>query len=246
MRYTTATAQQTAQRDYYARTAESYDQAHYSGTDSHQFALAWLRGTIELLGVESVLDIGSGTGRALLTLKEAVPGLRVVGIEPSEELRKIGYRKGLSSSELISGDVMNLEQADESFDLVTEFATLHHIPDPRRAVDEMLRVARVGIFISDSNRFGQGSAAARTLKRAIGALGLWRAFDFIRSGGRGYQISEGDGLFYSYSVYDNYAQIAATCPSIHVMNTLPAGKNPVSTSPEVALLGLKQRLICSS
>ena len=41
------------------------------------------------------------------------------------------------------------------------------------------------------------------LKLPIYKLGLWRTFDFIRTRGKRYQISAGDGLFYSYSVYDS-------------------------------------------
>lgn len=246
MKLTTVEGQQQAQRAYYAKTAQAYDQAHFGKTDSHQFALAWLRSTIELLGITSVLDIGSGTGRALLTLKEAVPGLRAVGIEPSQELREIGFAKGLSQSELIDGNAHSLDFADGSFDIVCEFGALHHIPEPHRAVDEMLRVAHTGVFISDCNNFGQGSIAARLAKRAIRFAGLWRTFDKIRTRGKGYHISEGDGLYYSYSVFDNYPQIAAVCPSIHLMNTVPAGLNPFFSAPQVALLGLKESPICSA
>lgn len=246
MRLISPEAQQQAQRAYYAKTAQSYDLAHISKSDCHQFALAWLRGTIELLGIRSILDIGSGTGRALLTLKQAFPDLKVVGIEPSRELREIGYGKGLDQTELIDGNVLDLDFESGSFDIVTEFGTLHHVPDPRRAVDEMLRVARVGIFMSDCNNFGQGGTSARVIKRTIRNLGLWKLFDHLRTRGKGYHVSEGDGLYYSYSVFDNYRQIANLCPSVHVMNTLPAGINPLFSSPEVALLGLKEPIICSA
>ena len=236
-------AQQSMQREYYARTADRYDEYHYRGIDEHQFALAWLKGVIDLFGITSVLDIGSGTGRALLTLKAACPKLRIVGIEPSAALREQGYAKGLAKEELIDGDVHGLDFADAAFDLVCEFATLHHVPSPRRAVDEMLRVAKTAIFISDANNFGEGSAGARRVKQGLRALGLWRMFDYVRTRGKGYMISEGDGLFYSYSVFDNYDQIAQACHSVHVMNTRLAGIDPFRTAAVVALLGLKQDLM---
>lgn len=68
-------------------------------------------------------------------------------------------------------------------------------------MSEMLRVAQKAIFISDANNFGQGRFLARTAKQALNALGLWKTVDFIKTKGKGYTISEGDGLAYSYSVF---------------------------------------------
>lgn len=89
-----------------------------------------------------------------------------------------------------------------------EFATLHHAPDPNGIVKEMLRVARKGILLCDSNRFGQGPIAARLLKLALYKCGLWKPFTYLRTMGKGYRITEGDGLAYSYSVYDSLTAIS--------------------------------------
>jgi hypothetical protein len=72
----------------------------------------------------------------------------------------------------------------------------------------MLRVARKAVFISDSNRFGQGSRAVRLIKLGLYKTRLWRVNKYIRTSGKGYQITEGDGLAYSYSVYDSLEEIA--------------------------------------
>ena len=230
------------QRKYYADTAAKYDAMQISEQDEHQFALAILSSMIEYHGIRSVLDIGSGTGRALRYLKSRHPGVRFVGIEPVEALRKVGYAAGLAEHELIAGDVNALQAADGEFDLVCEFAVLHHVPRPAQAVGEMLRVARKAIFISDANNFGQGGGIARLIKRTIAALGLWRAFDYVRTGGKGYHVSAGDGLFYSYSVYNNYRQIRAACRAVHFFNTVDAAPDLPHTAPHVALLGLKRQL----
>jgi hypothetical protein len=74
-------------------------------------------------------------------------------------------------------------------------------------VREMIRVARKGISMSDSNRFAGGRMSARHLKLALYRLGLWRAVDWIKTGGRGYLYDEGDGVFYSYSLYDSYDMV---------------------------------------
>jgi hypothetical protein len=71
----------------------------------------------------------------------------------------------------------------------------------------MLRVARRAVFLSDNNRFGHGPFVSRLLKLALYRTGLWSTVNRIKTGGRGYRISEGDGLSYSYSVYDSLPQL---------------------------------------
>ena len=227
------------QRNYYRTTADQYDRMHNSSADSHAFALAVLVSMIDFFGIQSILDVGSGTGRALLAIKRSHPAVRLVGIEPSPEMRSQGHTNGLAANELIDGDAQSLSFGDESFDLVCEFGALHHIPKPRKAVCEMLRVARKGIFISDGNNFGQGSLISRCVKQVINAFGFWPVADFIKTRGRGYMISDGDGVAYSYSVFNDYDQIAALCKRIHLINTEGSGPNLYRSAPHIALLGLK-------
>jgi ubiquinone/menaquinone biosynthesis C-methylase UbiE len=228
------------QRQYYAQTADRYDSMHVHTGDEHYFALDVMLAAVDFCGIESVLDIGSGTGRAIAHVKRARPALRVKGVEPVLELRDIAYRNGISREDLIAGDVLALPFEDGAFDLVCEYGVLHHIETPARAVAEMLRVAKKAVFIADSNNFGQGSVFARTMKQTFHALGLWPLIDFIKTRGRGYTISDGDGLAYSYSVFNDYGQIRAQCKSVHLVNTLDAGVNPYRTATHVALLGIKQ------
>lgn len=229
------------QRAYYARTANQYDEVHVHDEGEHEFALDFLCSTLSSLGIHSVLDIGCGTGRALLKVKQRMPNITTVGIEPSSELRAVGHSKGLADTELMDGNAMQLAFPDQSFDLVCEFGVLHHVPVPSKAVSEMLRVARKAIFISDSNNFGQGGTLSRLVKQAINALGLWPAANLIKTKGKGYTISEGDGLYYSYSVFNDYPQIARACKSTHLFNTVPLsnGTNLYRSATHVALLGVK-------
>jgi ubiquinone/menaquinone biosynthesis C-methylase UbiE len=228
------------QRTYYRHTARDYDAQHLNDdNDEHRFAIRILEAIVDCYGIRSILDIGAGTGRVARHFRNRHPGVRVVSVEPVVELREIGYANGLSRQELVDGDVNNLAFRDGEFDLVCEFAVLHHVRNPRRAVDEMLRVAKVGIFISDSNNFGQGSRLARIAKQSLNALRLWKVADYIKTGGKGYSISEGDGLAYSYSVFNNYGQIARKCRTF-LFNTHPAGMNPYRSASDVALFGLKR------
>jgi ubiquinone/menaquinone biosynthesis C-methylase UbiE len=228
------------QREYYARSANQYDSMHVDGSIEHNFALQFMMGVVRHLGVRSILDLGSGTGRALLKIKSELPGIKILGLEPSAELRGVGHAKGLSETELVGGDAMNLAYGDGSFDLACEFGALHHIPVPSKAVSEMLRVSRRAIFISDTNNFGHGSGLARLTKQAFNALGLWPLVDKIKTKGKGYTISEGDGLAYSYSVFNDFMQVRNACASLHMLNTLDGGPNLYRTASHVALLGIKQ------
>lgn len=228
------------QREYYKTTAREYDSSHLLGEAEHDFALMVLESIIRHHDIRSVLDIGAGTGRVAVYLKSRFPELRVASIEPVEALREIGHAKGLSTEELRDGDAKNLDFADGAFDLVSEFGVLHHIPGPSAAVREMLRVARVGIFISDTNNFGTGGALSRLMKQAINAVGLWRLADLIKTRGTGYTISEGDGLAYSYSVFNDFDLIKSQCKSVHHMNTLDGGINPYRTASHTALFGVKK------
>jgi len=103
----------------------------------------------------------------------------------------------------------------------------------------MLRVAKKAFFLSDSNNFGQGSRTTRTLKQILNTIGLWEVADHLKTGGKGYFISEGDGLAYSYSVFSDYKLIREHCKSIHILNTRGSGVNPYRNASHVACLGTK-------
>lgn len=225
------------QRRYYAETASRYEGMR---GDEHFFGLTFLVAALDYLEVRSVLDIGSGTGRAVSYIRKHRPDVRVLGIEPVAELREVGYAKGLSPADLVDGDATKLEFRAQEFDLVCEFGALHHIRTPEVAVSEMLRVAERAVFIADANNFGQGSPAIRSVKQIINFLGLWPLADFVKTRGKGYMESEGDGIAYSYSVFSSYKQIRAQCKSVHVLNTGDGEINPYKTARHVALLGIKK------
>lgn len=236
-----ADARIQAQRDYYARTAEHYDSMHMSGVDEHQFALSAFAGMVRMLGAESVLDVGAGTGRAIDALKKELPDSRLVGVEPVAALREVGHQRGIPADQLVDGDALALPFPDNSFDFVIETAVLHHVPDPARAVREMARVARKGVLISDSNKFGQGRPAVRWAKQLIGALGLWNPLIWLTTGGKMSKWSEGDGVYFSYSVFDNLDELTREFPRLIWLTTSPLqGTDIKRGTPQVAVLALKQ------
>ena len=60
---------------------------------------------------------------------------------------------------LIAGTGDKLPFDNNSIDVVCEFAVLHHVPKSRLVLDEMCRVARQMVVISDCNFVGQGNFA---------------------------------------------------------------------------------------
>jgi len=225
------------QRKYYADTAARYEEMHVEEQDEHFFALGFLAASVEYLKIQSILDIGSGTGRAIRYIKRRCPGIRIVGVEPVPELREQAYKLGVAHDEIVDGDALKLVYKDGAFDLVCAFGVLHHVKTPNVAIAEMLRVAAKAIFISDANNFGQGSYVPRSIKQLINAFGLWGVANLIKTRGKGYIYTEGDGVSYSYSVFNNYDQIKKSC-DIHLFNTIGDGKHAYKDASHVALLAV--------
>lgn len=191
------------QRAYYTGGSPLLDPAE-GIVGSHDLAQSLLIGFLGGIEVASLLDVGAGTGRMLAKIKEIYPGIEVKGVEPSPDLRAVSVERwGLKPGQIVEGDATKLPFADASVDVVSAFGILHHIKDHARAVAELARVARKAVVISDVNCYGQGGKPVRLVKHALRALRLWDAATWLRSGGKGYFWSEGDGVYYSYSLIDD-------------------------------------------
>jgi ubiquinone/menaquinone biosynthesis C-methylase UbiE len=191
------------QRRYYTETASRYDSMHRHEGSTDPWIAKFLQVMIGTLGIQSILDVGMATGRGMRDLKEALPDIFVCGIEPVAALLAQGVTDGMNLP-MVCGTGESLPFADASFDAVCEFSILHHAANPAAVIREMMRVAKTAVFICDSNRFGQGSLASRVIKLVLYKTRLWGAYNYLRTGGKRYRITEGDGLSYSYSVYDSF------------------------------------------
>ncbi|HEY7337645.1 MAG TPA: class I SAM-dependent methyltransferase [Bryobacteraceae bacterium] len=219
---------------YYQRTAGSYDEWHVQTGDEHFVALKYVSSLMRELAARSVLDVGCGTGRVLSYLSSKDPSLELVGIEPEESLRRIAVeRNGLPSSSIRTGNGARLPFPDQSFDVVCEFAVLHHVQpsQTRRVVGEMLRTARKAVVLSDENRFAYGSLSLRLLKLALWRLGLFPAFYWVKTGGKGYRYSEEDGVAYSFSVFDALPQISEWADRVIMVPLDRSKRDPVYQVP---------------
>ncbi|MCD9574743.1 class I SAM-dependent methyltransferase [Flavobacterium soyae] len=81
-----------------------------------------------------ILDIGAGTGDFLLTAKN--DGWNVIGVEPSERAKNIAKQKGISFVEEIS------ELENNSFDVITMWHVLEHVPNLELQIQELKRLLK--------------------------------------------------------------------------------------------------------
>jgi len=81
-----------------------------------------------------LLDIGAGTGDFLLTAKNN--GWETIGVEPSDRAKNIAKQKGISFVEEIS----TLE--NHSFDAITMWHVLEHVPNLEEQIQELKRLLK--------------------------------------------------------------------------------------------------------
>jgi SAM-dependent methyltransferase len=94
-----------------------------------------------------VLEVGCGEGIVLATLAARLPGTRFDGLE-LDEVALGRARVRCPGAGLVRGDACELPFGSQSFDLVVCLEVLEHLPEPRRALRELRRVARTGCLLS--------------------------------------------------------------------------------------------------
>ena len=92
-----------------------------------------------------VLDVGSGTGALAFAMAGAMPSVRVTGVDPSAGY--VRYAQGRTRSDRVRffvGDAQALQLPDATFDKTLSLLVINFIPDPAKALREMIRVTRPG------------------------------------------------------------------------------------------------------
>ena len=226
--------------EYYERTAREYAALHMRPKDGHYIALEYIVGLAAALGVRSILDVGAGLGRAASFIATRASDVDITSIEPSAALIQQSHA---NSPRYVRAIGEKLPFADQSFDAVLATGTLHHTPQPPAVISEMTRVARVAVFLSDANRFGQGRFLVRLAKLSLYRLRLWDLTMWLRTRGTRTLYSEGDGEFYSYSLFDSYEQVEAWGDRTFLIPTVPASsrsRSPLVSSSQLLLCGVRE------
>lgn len=111
-----------------------------------------------------VIEIGCGRGGFAKYLVEQ--GADLVAADFSEKAIEITRRRlaGRPNCEILVADVENIPFPPETFDLVVSLETLEHVPDPDKALAELVRVAKIGARV------------VITTPNYLSLVGLWRIY----------------------------------------------------------------------
>jgi ubiquinone/menaquinone biosynthesis C-methylase UbiE len=177
-----------------------YGLSRRTGAALHLLAMAGARPP------RAVLDIGAADGAMARELARRFPERRFVGLEPDRGLRRLAA----TQTPTVAGDARRLPFASGSFDVVLLSATLKHIPDPARVLEECLRVLvpgghlllldpspwgiRIGLFLGHfDRRYVPNIWSLSMTTRRLGAAGfeILRAYRYMIAPLR---LPGGDGL----------------------------------------------------
>jgi ubiquinone/menaquinone biosynthesis C-methylase UbiE len=106
--------------------------------------------TVRPLNVESILDVGTGEGFTLARLTQEKIGKKLEGIEYLKEAIKLG--KTLHPHLAIKqGTIYQLPYKDNSFELVISTEVLEHLRDPKKGLQEVIRVSKKYVLLTVPN-----------------------------------------------------------------------------------------------
>ena len=154
----------------YDLAADRYDSIkHFDADWERRFLGEALAGAIGSLPGARLLDVGAGTGRTARALLPAsdFDGL-LVCLEPSRRMLALGRR--LTAHPAVAwarGWALPLPFPSGAFDFVVSLEMLEFTPNPRRTVQELVRVLRPGGWLLITNRVSRDARwiFGRTVRR---------------------------------------------------------------------------------
>ena len=142
---TVRTARADKAADYFAEVADEWDRLREMHAPTAEVEQAMLDAVPQPF-VESVLDIGTGTGRILELFADRVQ--RGLGIDFSRQMLGVARARldddKLSHCSVRQGDIYDLDVPDESRSVVVLHHVLHFLPDPATAIEAASRVLAPG------------------------------------------------------------------------------------------------------
>jgi ArsR family transcriptional regulator len=129
--------------EYFSENAASWDHIRSLHVPDRAVEAA----LIKLVGkrpFQSMLDLGTGTGRLLEIFSPLYR--RGVGIDMSREMLTVARanldKAGVANAQVRQGDIFSPPVERNAFDLVTIHQVLHYLDDPARAIAEAARLLR--------------------------------------------------------------------------------------------------------
>jgi ubiquinone/menaquinone biosynthesis C-methylase UbiE len=110
----------------------------------------FLRRVVDLVATDRprrVLEVGCGEGMVISRIARRYPGIHVDGLE-LDAGALAEARARCPAVPLVRGDACALPVRSGSYDLVVCLEVLEHLPDPARALEELLRVTRRACLLS--------------------------------------------------------------------------------------------------
>lgn len=127
--------------------------------------LDWLLGAFP--AARRVLEVGCGSGHFTAWLGRR--GLLPIGLDRAPAMLA-ALRERQPACPVLLADAAALPVHDRAVDLVVFVATLEFIEDPRRALVEAVRAARLGVVVIALNRWSLGALSRRVGPASRGAL----------------------------------------------------------------------------
>lgn len=119
----------------------------------------------------TILDVGTGTGRAALLMAEQ--GARVTGVDASSEMLAVARERAQATHAVVefsTGDAHALAFPDRSFDVAVSLRVLMHTPRWGLCVDELCRVSRERVIVDYPSMHSVAllQSLARKVRYAVG------------------------------------------------------------------------------
>lgn len=99
---------------------------------------------IDLPQGKCILEIGCGQGIGAKILSKRLKPVEYQGIDLDEKMIKRAKRRKIKKATFQTADATKLPFDSETFDLVFDFAIIHHIPNWEEALSEVFRVLKPG------------------------------------------------------------------------------------------------------
>ena len=166
-----------------AAMAEHFESMRFSGPVGRLVAETQARQIVEGLSPlagRTVLDVGTGTGRAAIVLARA--GAVVTGVDASREMLAVAARRAREEGvevTFVPGDAHRLDFADRSFDAVVCLRVLMHTPDWRASLAELCRVAAARVVFDYPSLYSAAAVQAavrRVTHRVKPSVEAYRVF----------------------------------------------------------------------